>query len=60
MGVIRDECNIKVAGGVLGSIKNNLELAFGQEGNSKVLVLELLEGIKEDGDAAVHGGYGFV
>ncbi len=60
MGVIRDECNIKVAGGVLGSIENYLELAFGQEGNSKALVLELLEGVKENGDAAVHGGNSFV
>ncbi len=60
LGFVRDKVNIKVAGRVLGSIKDNLELTFGKEGNSKALVLEFLQGIKEDGDAVVHGSYCFV
>ena len=53
--VVRNKVNIVVASRVLSSIKNYLELGFGEEGNCKALVLELLEGVKEDGDAAVHG-----
>jgi len=49
-----------VASRILSSIKNYLELGFGKEGNCKALVLELLEGVKEDGDAAVHGSDSFV
>jgi hypothetical protein len=45
---------------VLGSIENYLELGFGKEGDSKALVLELLEGVKEDRDASVRGSYGFM
>ncbi len=60
LGVIRNKVNIVVASRILSSIKNNLELGFGEEGNGKALVLELLEGVKEDGDAAVHGSDSFM
>ncbi len=60
LGAIRNKFNIKVAGRVLGSIKNYLELGFGKEGDSRVLVLELLKGVKEDRDTVVHGGDSFV
>ncbi len=49
-----------VAGRVLGGIENYLELGFGKEGDSKALVLELLECVKEDGYAVAHGSYSFV
>jgi hypothetical protein len=55
LGVIRNKVNIVVTSRILSSIKNYLELGFRKEGNCKALVLELLEGVKEDGDAAVHG-----
>jgi hypothetical protein len=58
--VIRNKVNIVVASRILSSIKNYLELGFGKEGNCKALVLELLEGVKEDGDAAVHGSDSFM
>ena len=60
LGLIRNEVNIVVKSRVFGSIKNYLELGFGEEGNCEALVLELLEGVKEDGDAAVHGSDSFV
>jgi hypothetical protein len=60
LGLIRNEVNIVVKSRVFGSIKNYLELGFGKEGNCEALVLELLEGVKEDGDAAVHGSDSFV
>ncbi len=60
LGVIRNKVNIVVTSRVLSSIKNYLELGFGKEGNCKALVLEFLEGVKEDGDAAVHGSDSFV
>ena len=60
LGLIRNKVNIVVASRILSSIKNYLELGFGKEGNCKALVLELLEGVKEDGDAAVHGSDSFV
>jgi hypothetical protein len=60
LGLIRNEVNIVVKSRVFGSIKNDLELGFGKEGNCEALVLELLEGVKEDGDAAVHGSDSFV
>jgi hypothetical protein len=53
--VIRNKVNVVVTSRILSSIKNYLELGFGKEGNCKALVLELLEGVKEDRDAAVHG-----
>ncbi len=60
LGVIRDKVNIVVASRILSSIKNYLELGFGEEGNGKALVLELLEGVEEDGDAAVLGSDSFM
>ena len=60
LGLIRNEVNIVVTSRILSSIKNYLELGFGKEGNCEALVLELLEGVKEDGDAAVHGSDSFV
>jgi hypothetical protein len=60
LGVVRNKVNIVVASRVLSSIKNYLELGFGEEGNCKALVLELLEGVEEDRDAAVHGSDGFM
>jgi hypothetical protein len=60
LGVVRNKVNIMVSGRVLGSVENYLELGFGKERDSKALVLELLEGVKEDGDTVVHGGNGFV
>ena len=60
LGVVRDKVDIMVASGILGSIKNYLKLGFRKEGNCKALVLELLEGIEEDGNAAVHGSNSFV
>ncbi len=60
LGVIRDKVNIVVASRILSSVKNYLELGFREEGNGKALVLELLEGVEEDGDAAVHGSDSFM
>ncbi len=60
LGVIRNKVNIVVASRILSSIKNYLELGFGEEGNGKALVLELLEGVEEDRDAAVHGSDSFM
>ena len=60
LGLIRNEVNIVVKGRVFGSIKNYLELGFGKEGNCKAVVLELLEGVEEDGDAAIHGSDSFM
>jgi hypothetical protein len=60
LGVIGNKVNIVVASRILSSIKNYLELGFGEEGNGKALVLELLEGVEEDGDAAVHGSDTFM
>jgi hypothetical protein len=51
LGVVRNKVNIVVASRVLSSIKNYLELGFGEEGNCKALVLELLEGVEEDGSS---------
>ncbi len=56
LGAVRNEVNVKVAGRVLCSIKNYLELGFRKERDSKALVLELLEGVKEDGNTVIHGG----
>jgi hypothetical protein len=55
LGFVRDKFNIEVAGRILGSRKDNLKLTFGKERNSKALVLELLQGVKEGGDVVVHG-----
>jgi hypothetical protein len=60
LGLIRNKVNIVVASRILSSIKNYLELGFGKEGNCKALVLELLEGVEEDGDAAIHGSDSFM
>jgi hypothetical protein len=60
LGVVRDKVDIVVASRILSSIKNYLKLGFCKEGNCKALVLELLEGIEEDGNAAVHGSNSFV
>ena len=60
LGLVRNKVNIVVKSRVFSSIKNYLELGFGKEGNCKALVLELLEGVKEDGDVAVHGSDSFV
>jgi hypothetical protein len=60
LGVVRNEVNIVVTSRILSSIKNYLELGFRKERNCKALVLELLEGVKEDGDVAVHGSDSFM
>ncbi len=60
LGLIRNKVDIVVASRILSSIKNYVELGFGKEGNCEALVLELLEGVKKDGDAAVHGSNSFV
>jgi hypothetical protein len=60
LGVVRNKVNIVVTSRILSSIKNYLELGFGKERYCKALVLELLEGVKEDGDAAVHGSDSFM
>ncbi len=60
LGLIRNKVDIVVTSRILSSIKNYVALGFGKEGNCEALVLELLEGVKEDGDAAVHGSDSFV
>ena len=60
LGLVRNKVNIVVTSRILSSIKNYLELGFGKEGNCKALVLELLEGVEEDGDAAIHGSDSFM
>jgi hypothetical protein len=60
LGVVRNKVNIVVTSRILSSIKNYLELGFGKERYCEALVLELLEGVKEDGDAAVHGSDSFM
>jgi hypothetical protein len=60
LGLVRNKVNIVVTSRILSSIKNYLELGFGKEGNCKALVLELLEGVEEDRDAAIHGSDSFM